>query len=78
MVDVGSSNPRDLAAGLDLRGVGGAAGSPLVAPDGVRVDVGHGAVGLEVSRLADRRPGRRAGQVRERVYKAGFVRPYAQ
>lgn len=53
MIDVRGSGPSDLPAGLHLRGVLGTAGSILVASDGIRIDVGHGAVGLEVCCLSD-------------------------
>ena len=67
VVDVRGSNPSDLTTSLDLGGLGGAARSALVAADSLGVDVGDGAVGLEVSRLPDRRPLRRARKVRESV-----------
>lgn len=68
MVDTRVSNPSDLAAGLDLRGIRGAAGSPLVATNSIRVDVGHGPIRLEVCRLPNGAPVRGARELRERVY----------
>lgn len=67
MVDVRGSNPGDLATSIHLGGFRGAAGSPLVAADSVRVDIGHGAVGLEVSSLTDRGPVRGARELGEGV-----------
>lgn len=56
MIDIRVSNPGNRATSLDLRSLRGAAGSLLVASDGVGVDVRDGAVGLEVGRHADGGP----------------------
>ena len=67
VVDIGSSNPSDLTTSLDLGGLGGAARGALVAADSLGVDVGDGAVGLEVGGLTDRGPVRGARELGEGV-----------